>query len=57
VSLKWNRKNLTSTLSLDIQNLINRENVYNTYFDAQSNSLRTNFQNGMIPILNYKVEF
>jgi hypothetical protein len=57
VSLKWNRKNLTSTLSLDIQNLINRLNVYNTYFDAESNTLRTNHQNGMIPILNYKVEF
>jgi hypothetical protein len=57
VSMKWNRKKLTSTLSLDIQNLINRSNIYNTYYDPVSKTLRTNYQNGIIPVLNYKVEF
>lgn len=57
VSMKWNRKRLTSTLSLDIQNLINRENVYSTYYDPFMKTTRTSYQNGMIPIINYKVEF
>jgi hypothetical protein len=57
VSLKWNRKKLTSTLSLDIQNLVNRSNIYNTYYDTFSKTIRTNYQNGMIPVINYKIEF
>lgn len=57
ISMKWNRKKLTSTLSVDIQNLVNRQNIYNTYYDPVSKSLRTNYQNGLIPVINYKVEF
>src|SRR5688500_6209588 len=29
ISMKWNRKHRTNTLSLDVQNLTNRQNVYN----------------------------
>jgi hypothetical protein len=57
VSIKWNRKNLTSTLSLDLQNLTNRENVYNQTYDETKNKIVTNYQVGIIPVLNYKVEF
>jgi CarboxypepD_reg-like domain/TonB-dependent Receptor Plug Domain len=50
LSMKWNRKKVTSTLSLDIQNVTNRLNVGGTYYD--------NFkQLGILPILNYKIEF
>jgi hypothetical protein len=56
VSIKWNRKNLTSTLSLDLQNLTNRQNVYNIVYDRFKKTLKTNYQTGLIPILNYKVE-
>lgn len=57
VSVKWNRKRLTSTLSLDIQNLTNRLNVYNQRYDSDEFKLVTSYQTGLIPILNYKVEF
>ncbi len=57
VSMKWNRKHLTSTLSLDFQNITNRLNVYNQGYDAEKNSIVTNYQAGLIPILNYKIEF
>ena len=57
LSMKWNRKNFTSTLSLDIQNLTNRLNVYNQYFNDETNKIEYNYQMGLIPILNYKVEF
>ncbi len=57
LSIKWNRKNLTSTLSLDFQNLTNRLNVYNQYYDEEKNKIETSYQTGLIPILNYKIEF
>jgi hypothetical protein len=57
VSIKWNRPRLTSTLSLDIQNMINRKNIYNQDYDLLKNTTITNYQNGIIPILNYKVEW
>ena len=57
LSIKWNRKRLTSTLSLDIQNLTNRLNVYGERFDSDKKELVTIYQNGIIPVLNYKVEF
>ncbi|HEX2606706.1 MAG TPA: hypothetical protein VHK91_04970, partial [Flavisolibacter sp.] len=57
LSLKWNRKRLTSTLSLDIQNVSNRLNTYGQWFDSDKNKVVTSYQTGLIPVLNYKVEF
>jgi hypothetical protein len=57
VSVKWNRKHFTSTLSLDFQNLTNRLNVYNQWYDETENKIVTNYQTGIIPVLNYKIEF
>ncbi len=57
ISMKWNRKNFTSTLSLDIQNVTGRQNVYNSYYDTFKGKVVTNYQTGLIPVLNYKIEF
>ena len=57
LSIKWNRKNLTSTLSLDIQNVSNRENIYSQYYDPFKGKVVYSYQTGIIPVLNYKVEF
>ena len=57
ISMKWNRRQRTNTLSLDIQNLTNRQNVFNQWFDGVQDKVVYNYQNGLIPILNYKVEF
>lgn len=57
LSMKWNRKRFTSTLSLDIQNVTNRQNVYDQFYDINTKSVKTYFQTGLLPILNYKVEF
>ncbi|THU40494.1 TonB-dependent receptor [Niastella caeni] len=56
-SIKWNRTRLTSTLSLDIQNVINRKNISDQGYDLLKNTTVTNYQNGIIPVLNYKVEW
>jgi len=57
ISMKWNRKNFTSTLSLDIQNVTNRLNVFGQWYDNEKNKIVTSYQTGLIPILNYKIEF
>jgi hypothetical protein len=57
LSMKWNRKHLTSTLSLDVQNITNRLNTYGQWFDAEKGKINTSYQNGLIPVLNYKIEF
>lgn len=57
LSIKWNRKHFTSTLSLDLQNITNRLNVFNQSYDEEKNKIKTNYQTGLIPILNYKIEF
>jgi hypothetical protein len=57
VSLRWNRPRLTSTLSLDLQNVTNRLNTYGQWYDSEKGEIVTSYQTGLIPILNYKVEF
>jgi TonB dependent receptor len=50
-------KRVTTTLSLNIQNATNRENVFNEYYDVARKEIRYNNQAPLIPILAYKVEF
>jgi hypothetical protein len=57
VSLKKDRRHLTTTLSLDLQNVTNRKNVYDMEYDAVQKKIVTEYQTGLIPVLNYKVEF
>ena len=57
ISYKWNRSKRTNTLSFDFQNITNRHNVYNQWFDKETGKVVYSYQNGLIPILNYKVEF
>ncbi len=57
VRLKRNYKHITTTLSLDIQNVTNRQNVFNQYFDSNTKDVKYNYQAPLIPILAYKVEF
>lgn len=57
LSMKWNKKRATSTFSLDIQNLTNRQNIYTRIYDAFTGDMRNIYQAGLIPVLNYKIEF
>ena len=56
-SYTLNGKSTTHTILLDIQNLTNRQNIYSQYYDSDSNSLEYWYQNGIFPLLNYRVEF
>jgi ribosomal protein S8 len=57
LSMKWNKRKLTRTISLDVQNITNRLNFYNQQFDPRKGTIITNKQTGLIPVLNYKIEF
>ncbi|RYZ21722.1 MAG: TonB-dependent receptor [Chitinophagaceae bacterium] len=57
LSLKWDKRRITSTLSLDVQNLTNRQNIAGQWYDSEQGKLRTSYQTGLIPVLNYKIEF
>ncbi|MCE3280873.1 MAG: TonB-dependent receptor [Bacteroidetes bacterium] len=50
--LKYN-----SELRLDIQNLTNRKNVFQIYYDAPSRQIKQTYQLGLIPALSYRIEF
>ncbi|MBC7426157.1 MAG: TonB-dependent receptor, partial [Bacteroidia bacterium] len=57
LSMKTNHKKFVGTLSLDIQNLTNRKNIYGRFYDARTSSVKTYYQTSLIPVLSYKVEF
>lgn len=57
VSLKRNWKKATGTLALDIQNVTSRQNVGGTYFDIASGTKKTWYQQPLLPILSYRLEF
>lgn len=57
VSIKRNYANLTSTLSLDLQNATNHQNIGGQYFDKNTGDIKFFYQTGLIPVLAYKVEF
>jgi hypothetical protein len=57
--ISWRRdyKQFTSTLFIDIQNVTNHQNVFRQYFDVASNSIKSNYRQGLIPIFGWKAEF
>jgi len=57
VSLKRNRANSTTTLSLDFQNVTNRKNLGGQYFDPQSGEVKKWYMLPLLPVLSYKIEF
>lgn len=57
ISWRKNRHRYTRTLSLDIQNVTNRQNVAFTYFDTHLQRVASRAQLGIIPVLVYRVDF
>ncbi len=45
------------TISLDIQNLTNRLNTWALYYNPETEAIQDYYMAGLIPILNYRVEF
>ncbi len=52
-----NHSKYNSELRLDIQNVINRRNVFDMYYDSLTDRIETSYQLGIVPVLSYKIEF
>lgn len=57
LSIKRNRPKSTSTLSLDIQNVSNHQNLGGQYYDAKSGDVKKWYQLPLLPVLSYRIEF
>jgi CarboxypepD_reg-like domain/TonB-dependent Receptor Plug Domain len=50
-------KKLSQTISLDVQNVTNHQNVFSQSYDRQRNTLNYTYQLGLFPNLLYKIQF
>jgi hypothetical protein len=57
VSFRKNNPNWSWVLSADIQNITGKLNVWDEYYNAESGALEQVTMVGMLPIINFKVEF
>ncbi|MFN4146390.1 MAG: TonB-dependent receptor [Runella sp.] len=57
MSFTRNRRRVTSTYSLDLQNIFNRLNALNAVYDSSTKNIRFDTQLGRIPVLNWRLEF
>lgn len=57
VSYNINSKHLTHEFALDIDNVFNTKNIWQQYYDAKSNTIRTEYQIGLFPIPLYRLTF
>ena len=56
-SYKINTQRLTHSIMLDLQNITNRQNLFAQYYDNDSQTIKNWYQSGLIPIVNYRIEF
>jgi len=52
-----NRPKVAHIISLDVQNVTNRDNIFDQFYNPEIQMLETEYQLSLIPILNYRIEF
>ena len=57
LSYRKNRPKYSWIISLDFENLTNHKNVYDEYYDKETKQIEKNYNLGILPILNFKIEF
>ena len=57
VAYKRNYQHSTHTLSLEVQNVTNRQNVYGRFYDRTKGTIHTEYQLGILPNISYRIEF
>ena len=57
VNYRINRPTKAHIISLNVQNVTNRINLFGYYYDAPSNSVAVIEQFGLLPVLKYRLEF
>ncbi|MFN8304308.1 MAG: TonB-dependent receptor [Saprospiraceae bacterium] len=57
VTVRLNGRNVMQEWFVDFQNLGNRKNIFSRQYDPQSNVVRTVYQLGFFPNINYRIQF
>ncbi len=57
ISYKINTPKMTHTIMFDIQNFTNRQNVYGLWFNNESLEIEKEYNTGLFPFFNYRIEF
>lgn len=57
VYYRINRPKVAHIISLDVQNATNRDNIFDQFYNPQSQMYETEYQLSLVPILNYRIEF
>lgn len=57
INYRVNRPKVNHFFIIDIQNLTNRQNVYTQIYNYEKKAIETVYQAGIIPTLNYKIQF
>lgn len=56
-SYRKNKAKTAHIISLQIQNVTNRQNVGGYFYDEQNMAIEEDYQFGLIPVLKYRIEF
>ena len=56
-TINSSKRKLSQTISLDIQNVTNHENVFSQNYNGEKQSINTTYQLGIFPNVVYKVQF
>lgn len=57
IAFTINKRRTSSVFSLDIQNVTNRQNIFSKYYDEDKQAIDNYYQLGLLPVLNYRLEF
>lgn len=57
INYKINTKSATHTIMFDVQNVTNRENPAETFYNEETKALETEDLTGLFPFINYRIEF
>jgi len=57
VSYRKNNPDWGWIISLDVQNVTGRLNIWNEYYSPETEQMEKYYMLGLIPILNYRIEF
>lgn len=52
-----NKGKTTHSIMLDFQNLTNHQNILETFYDEDDNEIGTDYQTGLFPFFNYRINF
>ncbi|MFI5203037.1 MAG: carboxypeptidase regulatory-like domain-containing protein [Flavobacteriales bacterium] len=57
IGFKHNGKRTSQTFYIDLRNITNQQNVFIRKYDVATNTYRSSYQTGFLPVAQYRIEF